>query len=194
MNLQEFIEKNWYYLKTKIDWDWDARYWDWIPSVTTLLWLIWDEWFDYVKNHHADKLDISAKNWTAVHNEAENFFKKNSWVINVNKNILKFHSIYVDEIISTEKKYFKWWIQWTVDLVAEINYHKYNWIYCNDYKFAKVKSEKYKLQLWLYEYLTWYPWLIIYAKNKLEVVWVENFYMDIWLELKDYFFKLLKQK
>ena len=77
MNLQEFIKKNWYYLKTEIDWDWD-RYKNWTPSVTTLLWLIWDDWFDYVKRHHADKLQEAANNWTIVHDEAEHFFKKNS--------------------------------------------------------------------------------------------------------------------
>lgn len=192
MNLIEFCKKHNYYLKDYIPKDWD-RYWDWVPSVTTVLSLIWDDWFDYVKKFYADELQQAADKWTAVHEEAEHYFKKNSWVLKVNKNILKFHSLYVDNIISTEKRYQKWWVSWTVDLIAEIDYHKYEWIYNADYKNSNLKSYKYKIQLWGYKYLTGYPWLIIYAKTKLEVVEVEDFYTDLFCELKDLFFKIKKR-
>jgi hypothetical protein len=194
LKLKDWCEQNWFYLKDKIDWDWDARYENWIPSVTSILGLIWDAWFDYVKKFHTKALNDAASKWTFVHDEAEHYFKKNSWVVKVNKNILKFHSLYVDDIISTEKRYMRWWVSWTIDLIAKIDYHRFHWIFSTDYKNSNLKSLKYKVQLWWYKYLTGYPGLIVYAKTKLEVVEVEDIYEDLFIELKDLFFKLLKEK
>lgn len=190
MNLKEFCDKRWFYLKKKIDYKWD-RYNNWVVSVTSILWLIWDSWFDYVKKFYPKELQAAADRWTFVHEQAELFFTKHSWVTKINKNILKFETLYVDNIISTEKRYTKWWISWTIDLIADVDYHKYKWIYNIDYKNSNLKSFKYKVQLWGYAYLTGNPWLIVYAKTKLEVVEVEDFYTDIFIELKDYFFTLL---
>ena len=189
MDLKEFCEKNWYYLKDRIPENWDRRK-DWIPSVTTILSLIWDDSFEYVKRFHWTKLKEAATEWTRVHDEADNFFKNNSWTVEVNKNILKFHSLYVTKIINSEERYERNWVSWRIDLEAEIDYHKYSWDYNADYKNCKMKSEKYKVQLWGYQFLNWRPWLIVYVKNKLEVVEVPPYYQSIFEELVDYFFKL----
>lgn len=191
MNLKEFCDKNNYILKDKIDFEID-RYWDWIPSVTTILKLIDDPWFNFILKKYWDKVQESADRWTKTHNDAEDFF---SWIwSNLNKNISELHSLFIKEIIWMETKYIKDWISWTIDLEAIVNI-KWNEYEANiDYKNAKIKSEKYKIQLWWYEFLNWRRWIIAYVwKEKLELVQVEDFYKDIFIELKEYFNKLLNE-
>ena len=56
MNLKEWCDKNWYYLKDKIDYNWD-RYSDGNVSITSILKLIVDSIFDFVMNKYKDKVE-----------------------------------------------------------------------------------------------------------------------------------------
>jgi len=206
LNLKEFCEKNWYYLKTSIDWDWNARYGDWIPSVTTILKLIWDKWFEFVLDRYKDEVEIAANKWTLVHNNAESYFKgdlrndidfndKDKAHLKLNPFISKFHSLFVKEIKNQETRYVKHWVSGTIDLEAIINYRWKIEDLNSDYKNAKMKSEKYKVQLGWYKTLNGKNWLIVYVwNNKLELVYVDPIYEKIFIELREYFFKLLKEK
>ena len=200
MNLNEFIENNWYYLKTSIDWEWD-RYWNNIPSVTTILKLIWDPWFDFIMSKYWNQVEAAALKWTWVHDTAENFYRWNlvatddiEEAITLNPNISKFHSLFVKEILWMETRYEKDWVSWKIDLEALVNIRWSEYIANIDYKNAKAKSEKYKVQCGWYEYLNWKPWILVYVNWKLEIVQVESFYKDIFVELKDYFLTLLNNE
>jgi len=190
MNLKEFVKINWYYLKNKINWNWD-RYKDWTPSVTSILKLIWDSWFDFVLNKYKDKVEEAAAKWTLVHDTAESYFKWEVSDIKLNPNISKFHSLFVNRVINMEQRYETLWFSWKIDLEAEVNIRWKIYEANCDYKNAKKKSEKYKLQLWWYELLNWKPWILVYVWNKLEIIQVESFYKDIFEELRIYFFNLL---
>lgn len=200
MNLHDFCRINWYILKTKIDWNWD-RYNDWHPSVTTILKLIEDPWFNFVMERYKDQVEQSAARWTIVHDAAENFFNWNlvltdstEDIIKLNPNVSKFHSLFVKEILWMETRYEKDWVSGRIDLEALVNIRWNEYIANIDYKNAKVKSEKYKVQCGWYEWLNWKPWVLAYVNWKLELVQVESFYKDIFVELKDYFFYLLNNK
>lgn len=200
MNLKEFINKNWYILKDRIDFVWD-RYWDNTPSVTTILKLIEDPWFNFVMERYKDQVEESAAKWTIVHDAAENFYRWNfiftdneEDAIKLNPNVSKFHSLFVKEILWMETRYEKDWVSWRIDLEALVDIRWYEYIANIDYKNAKVKSEKYKVQCGWYEWLNWNPWVLAYVNWKLELVQVESFYKDIFVELKDYFFYLLNNK
>lgn len=189
MNIKDWCKDNWYYLKDKIDFEWD-RYWDWIPSITSILQLIWDPWFEFVMKKYGDKVKESAIKWTKEHSNAEQFFNPKSWVTNINKNFMMFHVLYNVNVIETEKTIYKDWIRWTIDLIWEI---KWKWIYNIDYKNTNKHSLKYCLQLWWYKFLNWNPWVLVYWKWKLNVKFVEDFYKDLFIELKNYFFYLLNK-
>lgn len=186
MNLIEFCNKYWYTLKDKIPTNRD-RYWTWIPSVTTILSLLEDWWLEYVLKHNKEAITNAINEWLKTHEEAELFFSPQSWVNIVNPNIIKFHVLYDVKIIWTEVYYEKD-ICWRIDLIADIKWQLFN---C-DYKHAKYSSPKYFLQLMWYKYLNSYDWMLIYTKWKLKVINVDNYYYDIFIELKEYFFKLLK--
>lgn len=199
MNLKEFCNINWYILKDKIDYNWD-RYGNWIVSVTSILKLIIDPKFEIVMNMYWDKVIEAANKWTLTHWIAESYFNwdlintdEDTW-IKLNPNISKFHSLFIKQIIRTESRYEKDWVSWTIDLEALVDIRWNIYEANNDYKNSKVKSEKYKLQLWWYEWLNWKPWVLVYLWWKLELVQVESFYKDIFIELKDLFFKLLNNE
>lgn len=188
MNLKQWCEDNWYYLKTEIDFAY-RRHWDWVPTVTELLKLIWDPWFEFVMNRYEDKVKEAANIWTQVHSDAEQFFNAKSWVTTMNKNFMMFHSLYDVEVLKQEETIYKDWIRWSIDLIWHI---RMQWIYNIDYKNTAKHSLKYCLQLWWYEYLNWNPWVLVYGKWKLRVEFVPDYYLDLFIELKDYFFTLLE--
>jgi hypothetical protein len=188
MNLIEFCNRYWYKLKDKLPDNWD-RYWTGIPSVTTILSLLEDWWLEYVLRNNKSSVTNSINEWIKTHEEAELFFKPNSWVVDLNNNIIKFHVLYNVKIIWTEV-YYKKDICWTIDLVSDINWKIIN---C-DYKNSKFHSTKYFLQLMGYKYLNWNDWLLVYVKWKLKVVEVDNSFYNIFIELKDYFFILKNGK
>lgn len=185
MTLEEFCIKHNFRLATELPSNWD-RYWNWIPSVTTILSLLIDDKFNYVLRKNSSTIKASVADWLKNHSDAELFFKPNSWITECNLNVIKFHSYYSVKIIWTEVNYLKD-ISWTIDLVCEINWKLYN----VDYKHAKFKSVKYYLQLMWYKYLNWNDWMLVYIKDRLEVIEVDNEYYDIFIQLKDYFLKLL---
>lgn len=200
MNLQEFLIKNNFKLKDTIDWDWD-RYGTGIPSVTTVLWLIIDPTFEYIKNTYPEQMQQAADKWTMVHNQAEVFFQRDpsllvpagEWMpIELNDQIMKFHVLYDVEVIATEQMIMKD-VSWKIDLIWHIWYYRKDMNV--DYKNSVNKSEKYKVQCGGYKYLNGLDWILVYAwKWKLKVVLVEDFYTDIFIELKDLFLKLLNDK
>jgi len=194
MNIQEFCDQNWFKLKQSIDWDWD-RYNDGIPSVTTILWLIVDPWFEYVKRNYKEALSKACERWTRIHNEAEDFALGKSKT--QHKQITKFQVLYDVTIESTETKYrksiFVHWeectIQWTIDVVWKL------WIIPTnaDYKSSMNTSLKYLLQLWGYEFLNDRPWVLVHLSDKeFKVISSEYFYKELFLELSHYFFTLLE--
>ena len=186
-NIKQWCLENWYTLLDSIPNDWD-RYWDWIPSVTTILSLIYDKWFEYVKRNHVEALKKACIRWKKVHWDAEDFFDWNSPTIH--KQIMKFHSLYNIEI--------KWQeincrsdIQWTIDLVCFV--WELNVDMNIDYKSSKKKSKKYFLQCGWYEYLNWLRWAVLYLWDKdFDLQVCPLWYKELFIELKDYFLTLLK--
>lgn len=190
MNLQQFCEQNNFYLRDSINWEWD-RYNDWIASITTVLNLIIDPWFEYVKRNHADKIESAANRWKLIHANAEDHVKNGN--MDVDNSVIEFFTIFDVEPIYTEKKYVKD-VQWTIDLVWDIHW-KDSWIHNIDYKSSvKNKNKKYRMQLAWYKYLNWYDWFLAYVDwKKLKHEFVDcDEYMEAFLELKDLFFKLLR--
>lgn len=190
--LQDFCNQHWYELKTEIDWDWD-RYKNWIPSVTTILWVIHDPWFSYVLKNFKEKVQEAADRWTIVHSNAELYFKKDSWIKEMNPMFTKLHTLLNIEILNTEERYTRDWISWTIDLIGKVNYGEHVWVYNIDYKNTDKHSPKYAVQLWGYEYLNGNKWIIAYWKTKLKVIFVEEYYKDIFIEAKDLFSYLHKK-
>ena len=200
MNLKEWCETNRFYLKDKIDFEVD-RYWDWNISITTILKLIWDPWFDFVMDNYWEQVKKAASKWTEVHKEAEDFFVKWSWVKTMNLNFTKFHTLYNVKVISNETTYMKLYndfiIRWSVDCTWECMYDNpftspSYFIRNIDYKNSDKHSPKYLMQLAWYKWLNWNNWVLVYWKGKLKVV-EYNWELDsIWEELVDYFLTLYR--
>lgn len=193
MKLYKWIEDNWYKLKDSLDWIDLNRYGDWTISVTTVLQLIYDPKFDYVFRNNKEAVDIAAKKWTEEHYKAEKFFDANSWVTEMNPNFMKFISLYnVTPLKREETVYREYnWImfRWTIDCIWDIDYPLYKWIRNIDRKNSNTESPKYHLQLNWYKWFNWYEWILVYGKDKLKVVHIED-YSEVWQELVDYFITL----
>lgn len=190
MNLKEWCDKNWYYLKDTIDYEWD-RYWDGNVSITSILKLIVDPTFEFVMNKYKDQVEEAANEWTRIHKQAEDFHTKWSWVNEINKNFMLFHTLYWIESIWQELTFYKEWVRWTVDAVwSNIEWKLFN----IDYKNTNKHSEKYCLQLWWYKWLNGNDGMLVYGKWKLKVIEVPDYYLDLFVELKDLFFTLLNNK
>lgn len=190
MNLQEFCTKNWYILLDTIPENWN-RYSNWIPSVTTILSLLYDKGFEFVKKNYADAVKQAATRWTMIHSEAESFFD-NWWKIN--HQILKFHTLYHVDILGKEERIIKD-VQGTIDLIGNIQLSWSEFIKNVDYKSSKKRSEKYRLQMGGYKYLNGYDGVILYLDDKkffLDVFDTSE-YLPVFIELKDYFLTLLAQ-
>jgi len=186
MRLKQWCEDNGYSLLDTLPSNWD-RYQDWLPSVTTILKLIQDPWFEYVKRNHAGALETARIRWTITHKESEDFFNWESDT--VHKQIMKFHTLYDVTIIGQEVN-FKKDIQWTIDLMAHIG-SIIDTDMNIDYK-PKTKSKKYFIQWWWYEYLNWLKSGILYLdKNDYKFEVVTTWYLELFIELKDYFLTLL---
>ena len=161
--------------------------------------LISDPWFDYVLSMYPDKVADACVKWSLAHDIAERFYSGKQWVlddktwdiIKVNDNIIKFHTLFVKSIIWLETRYVRDNISGTIDFTALIDYRWETSIMNCDYKSSNNKNEKYKLQLGGYMFLNGNTWILVYFWKNLELdaIWEE--YMDIFIELKDYFFKLL---
>lgn len=204
--LKQWCSWNWFYLKDAIDYDWD-RYKDWFVSITSILKLIVDPKFEYVLQNNKEAVEQACINWTAVHKEAEDFFTKWSWVDTINKNFMMFHTLYNIESIAQEQTFYKEWVRWTIDAIwrkeTEVSKLDHNWyldsknVYTNfniDYKNSIKHSPKYCLQMWWYKWLNWNDWILVYGKWKLNVIEVQSFYEELFIELKDYFFKILNDE
>ena len=189
MDLKQWCDSNWFYLKDKIDFTY-WRYWDWYVSVTEILKLIWDPWFEYVMKYNEDKVKEAAIKWTEVHKQAEDFFTPKSWVIDVNQNFMKFHTLYDVTVLKQEETYYKEGVRWSIDCIGKVNYDWLTQILNIDYKNSEKHSLKYLLQLAWYKWLNWNNWVLVYGKWKLKVVHYNGELDSIWLELVDLFFKI----
>ena len=190
--IKAWAKQNWYVLKDKIDWDWD-RYKDGIPSVTTILQLLVEPSFEYVKRRYASEVREACDRGTKIHWDAEGFFNGDSEQIH--KQIMKFHVLYDVEIKGKEVKIFVNWFQWTIDMVWEM-YSNLSWRENRniDYKSSMNQSKKYFLQLMGYKEGNGNDWAILYLNDKtFKLVLVPNEYMELWIELREYFFTLLKE-
>lgn len=185
MDLKEFAESNGYEIKDSIDWEWD-RYGDWLVSVTTILNLLRDPWFEFVKRNNPEALDRACARWKEIHSWAESFF---NWdAPSIDKRILKWHVLYGVETLRQEMTYEKQWVRWTIDLEWLVN-----WTLRNvDYKSSNNQSMKYHLQLAGYYWLNGNPWSLVYlSKDSFEYVEVDvEKYLPVFLELKELFFTL----
>lgn len=191
MNLKQFCDQHWYKLRDEIPSWWD-RYRNWIPSVTAVLALIVDPWFEWIKKNSNEQLQVAITRWKKTHADAESFF--NGDIATLHKQILKFHIINSVQIIGQEIRYEKD-ISWTIDLVASL---MLNWVRVDmniDYKSSLYLNPKYKLQLAGYKYLNWLDWWLLY-------LWDKKYIFDyditdreylIFLELKDLFFNKMAQ-
>jgi len=185
MKLIEFCNQYWYKLKDKVDYDWD-RYWDWNASVTSILKMIIDPKFDFILNKYKDQCEKSAFIWKQEHSNVELFFKPKSGVDKMNNNFMKFITLYNIKPIYQEKTYIKDWVRWTIDMIADVNYYDLKWTYNIDWKNTNKQSKKYELQLNAYKRLNWYDWILVYWKSNLQIIKVSD-YMEVWLELLNYF-------
>lgn len=187
--IKKFAEDNWYELLDYIPDNWD-RYWDGIPSVTTILSLLKDKWLEYIKRNYPNQLKDACVRWTKIHWDAEDYFNWDSKEIH--SQIMKFHILYDVQIINQETKIIKtvdWCtFQWTIDLTCSMN-----WAIKNiDYKSSKKKSKKYFIQCWWYKILNWYDWWVLYLWEKsFELELVPEWYDEIFLDLLRYFYYLL---
>jgi len=194
--IKAWATANWYVLKDRIDWDWD-RYKDGTPSVTTILQLLLEPSFEYVKRRYASEVQQACDRGTKIHLDAEYFFNGDSEQIH--KQIMKFHVLYN---VTIKDKEIHWhncrhWFQWTIDLVCELD-HLFYWesrrVMNIDYKSSMKESKKYFLQICWYKELNWNDWAILYLSDKkFKLVFVPPEYMELWIELRRYFFSLLKQ-
>lgn len=191
MNLKQFCDHYWYKLRDEIPSWWD-RYRNWIPSVTTILSLIVDPGFEWIKKNNNEQLQNAIIRWKKTHADAESFF--NGDIATLHKQILKFHIINSVEIISQEELYEKD-ISWTIDLVASL---MLNWVRVEmniDYKSSLYLNPKYKLQLAWYRYLNWLDWWLLYLGDKKYIfdydIWEQEYL--IFLELKNLFFNKMAQ-
>ena len=192
--IKDWAKENGYILKDKIDWNWD-RYGYWIPSVTTILQLLVEPSFEYVKRRYASEVKIACEKGTKIHWDAEDFFNGDSEQIH--KQIMKFHVLYNVVIKWKEVKIKIHWFQWTIDMVWELDYLFY-WDLRKDmnidYKSSMNESKKYFLQLMGYKEGNGNDWAILYLNDKkFKLVFVPPEYMELWIELREYFFTLLNK-
>jgi len=188
MNLKDFCLQHNFTLKDKIDFEWD-RYWDGIPSVTTILKLIEDPWFEYVKRAYPQEVEKACDNGKIVHKDAEDFFKRNWSSYEVSPQIMKFHVLYDITPIHFEERFIKDGIQGSIDIIWNVG--RLNKDMNIDYKNTQMHSVKYFVQLMWYKYLNGLDWLLVYAgKWKLKVIEVPNEYFQVFVELRELFFKL----
>lgn len=147
MRLKELIDKNPnYYLKENIEF-W--RYGDGKISVTEALWFIGDRWLDFIKNNYADQLQVACERWTRVHQELEDYWRDAKlWNSNRYKLFRKFLLVKGIDILEAEKTYYRGNIRWTIDAIVTI-------IWTLDYKSSLCISEKYKVQIAAYCWLSW---------------------------------------
>lgn len=189
MNLKELIDKNPnYYLKDNIDY-W--RYGDWKISVTEALSLIWDSGLDFIKHKYPVQLEEACIRWNKVHQELENYWKdKTLWNSNRYKLFRKFQILNGINILEAEEIYYRGNIRGTIDAITNI------WII--DYKSSLCISEKYKVQIAAYCWLSWqtkggilYLWaddkvdkLYMSAKNKYKFIEVDvPKYLEVWEDI-----------
>lgn len=189
MSLKNFCDQHGYYISETIPSNWN-RYWDGIPSVTTLLSILVDPKFEYIKKNHKQALHDAANRGKETHAKAESFYR---WLgTTLHPQILKFHIVHWVEVIWLEERFEKD-ISGTVDCIW---YMSKEWkTYNIDYKNTMHTSEKYKLQLAGYQYLNGNPWWLLYLSDK-KYIYDTNIteeHLELFLELKDLFFHKFHQ-
>lgn len=194
--IKTFANENKLILIDELPLDWD-RYKNWIPSVTWILRLFKEPWFEYVKRHYPKEVAKACERWTNIHQWAEDYF--NGKTDKMSKQIMKFHVLYDFDIIAQEDRIEKD-ISGTIDVVGWSPLILAGEIINVDYKTNTLRNIKYVLQICWYKYLNWYNGAICYMSNAnnsnkihIEVVDADK-YMPVFLELKDYFFYLLARK
>lgn len=188
--IKQFASENNMNLLDSIPGDWN-RYWDGIWSVTALLKLFQEPGFEYVKRNYANEVAIACQRWTDIHQWAEDFFSGVS--SDVHKQIMKFHVLYDFKIVQQEQRIFKD-ISGGIDIIGTSPLLSW-WSLVNiDYKTNIKKNIKYNLQMAGYHYLNGNPGYILYMSDKkFDLVVVDmDIYLPLFLELKQYFFYLLK--
>lgn len=168
-----------------------GRYGDWSISVTELLSIIVDPWFEFVKANHPQKLKEACDRGTEIHSMLENSdtveiistpSKKESAYYKYYKRFLEWKILSWVEILEKEKTFIKDWIRWTIDAITDL------WVV--DYKSSRRKNIKYFLQVagycWLSDNDKWY---ILYMNEKwfdFDEVEDLEYYKKIFLELLEY--------
>lgn len=168
------------------------RYWDWLISVTEMLSILVDPWFEFIKKNHSDKLKKACDKWTMIHEAIELDAKLDMrWAKNKEQQMVhdymktykSWKIIHMIDIEHKEKTYVKDWIRWTIDAISD-------WWHIIDYKTSRRKNNKYMLQIAAYCWLSWLEsWSILYMNEEwFDYIEVENieYYIDIFKELIDY--------
>lgn len=169
---------------------WD-RYDNGIPSVTTILSIIQDTSFDYVKRMYPDAVAKASKVWSINHKKIEDFYSDGS--AKIDNRLMKYMILHWINVINTEKTYIttidECKFSWTIDCVATT---KDNKLLNIDYKFTKVKNKKYLLQLAWYKLLNGNDWCLIYFGGKqLSIENSDDKYLDDFKYLLKQFYKLI---
>ncbi len=189
-HLTTFCEKNRYSLFDSIPSNWD-RYWDWIPSCTTVLSII-NSWMQFVKKEHMDK---AITKWLDTHDKIErNILWEN---IRTHPQWRKFVLKEWFVPIATEERYLyeKAWLAFTgrIDAAWYFTRNEYMQAPVNiDAKTSAAISPLYYLQLTGYNVLNWYQWFILHLTDKdYKLIKVDHDkYMPIWRDLLYYFYSL----
>jgi len=163
--LKEFCERYGYELSDQLKY-W--RYWDDMITVTELLSLIIDPWFEFVKTNLPDKLKKACDRWTRVHKMFETWIVPDDNILHAyNKQYKQWLLLHDISISDKEKTYYKDNIRWTIDAVLEDGT-------IVDYKSSMFSNIKYNIQIWWYAYISGLSkWSILYINNK------EYDYVDI---------------
>lgn len=177
--LKAFAQENWLQLAWSFE-HW--RYNDWMISITELLSIFVDPWFEYIKIHHADKLKAACERWTRIHENIEKWTDKKDPFY---RRYREWKLINGVTILHKEKKYTRDNIRGTIDAVIESE----EVVWPLDYKSSLRRNEKYCLQVagycWLTGYKQW--WILYLSEDKYiyEVIDIEK-YLPIFEELVEY--------
>ena len=194
-NIISFCEENKLMIKDNYSFN---RYWDWLTSVTELLWLLEDSTFEFIKKNYKEELEKACERWTTVHSNIEtNTFNREEYIKNnleINKkDISRYYLRYKEwqlingiKILHKEKTFVNGQIRGTIDVITNL------WVV--DYKTSLIDNPKYHIQVAWYCWLSWEKnWYILYlSEKKYKFVKVDlEKYTPIFLELLDLSNKLL---
>ena len=167
----------------------EVKNYNWIPSVTGLLWLIEDPNFDMIKKNHPEILKQACDRGSSIHAYIEDFYLKKNPILD-----LKYIEFIQQFLVFQAQNKFEWWMKfeqtlmcedfwWTIDCINEVSEWNFTII---DWKtwaseLNNMMLFKYSLQLTAYRILlehNWYEWsfkwkIVLFTKWKYKIYEVD---------------------